>query len=463
MPPTKINKIKKKMEPQTTTTTRNFSDLKYLHGIANHHTTSSLPNALPPTNNPQKCPYGLYAEQISGTSFTQQRHLNKFSYLYRIKPSVTHKPFTPCLAHEFPNLNNDFDKEEFFETNPNQLRWKPLAGPEVGKKVDFARSIFTMCGNGGPGMKSGLCIYKYSCNVSMGKEVLCNADGDFLVVPQIGTLEVITEMGKLTVAAGEVAGIPRGIRFSVDVAGDSRGWVCEIFNGHFGTPDLGPIGGSGLANNHHFEIPEAAFENVKSEFTIFQKFGGKMFKCTQDNSPFNVVAWHGTYYPFKYDCAKFVTVNSVCHDHLDPSIFTVLTCPTSEPGTALCDFVIFPPRWLVAEGTFRPPYYHRNTMSEFMGNISGTYDAKEAGFGPGCSSLHSTMTPHGPEAEVFEKSSNAELKPVKLDNTLAFMFETCLLFRIYKKALGECMDMDEDYWKCWQGLKSHFDDHDSQA
>ena len=248
---------------------------------------------------------------------------------------------------------------------------------------------------GDPLQKSGMCIYHYSCNRSMNNSACCNADGDYLIVPQTGTLFITSEFGKLKVEPKEIVVIPRGIRFSVDINQSSRGWVCEIFNGHFRLPDLGPIGANCLANPRDFEAPVAWFEQKSENFEIFQKFGGKVFKCEMDHSPFDVVAWHGNYYPYKYNLEKFCTIGSISFDHPDPSIFTVLTCPSNEVGTAVCDFVIFPPRWLVGEHTFRPPYYHRNTMSEYMGNIYGVYDAKEKGFSPGCSSLHSCMTPHG--------------------------------------------------------------------
>jgi len=324
------------------------------------------------------------------------------------------------------------------------------------QKLNFAESLFTMAGAGSPQMKDGICIYMYSCNKSMDNNVFCNADGDMLIVPQIGTLFVNTEFGKLKVSPHEILVMPRGIRYSIDISESSRGWICEIYKGHFRLPELGPIGANGLANIRDFKAPKADYKEQEGNFMIYQKFCGKMFECEKFHTPFDVVAWHGSYYPYKYNLDDFSTINAVSFDHPDPSIFTVLTVPTDEPGTALCDFVIFPPRWMVQENTFRPPYYHRNTMSEFMGNIYGAYDAKGAGFGPGCSSLHSTMTPHGPDYKAFEGASNAELKPVKQIDTCSFMFETCYLVKLYKKALGECITVDEDYYKCWSGLESHF-------
>jgi len=250
--------------------------------------------------------------------------------------------------------------------------------------------------------------------------------------------------------------IQRGVKFSVELEEWSRGYVCEIFKGHFRLPDLGPIGANGLANPRDFKTPVAYYEKSTDTFSIVTKFLGGFFESTIDHSPFDVVAWHGNYVPYKYDLRTFCTMGSISFDHPDPSIFTVLTCQTDEPGVAVCDFVIFPPRWLVQEHTFRPPYYHRNLMSEFMGNVFGTYDAKEKGFGPGFASLHLPMTPHGPDAEVFEKASTVDLKPQKLDNTMSFMFETVYTLKTTKFVMDEGGLVDEDYWMCWSKLKDHF-------
>ncbi|PKI37681.1 hypothetical protein CRG98_041974 [Punica granatum] len=287
----------------------------------------------------------------------------------------------------------------------------------------------------------------------------CNADGDFLVVPQKGRLWITTECGRLQVSPGEVVVLPQGFRFSVDLPdGPSRGYVAEIFGTHFQLPDLGPIGANGLAAPRDFLVPGAWFEEGHCpEYTIIQKFGGELFTAKQDFSPFNVVAWHGNYVPYKYDLSKFCPYNTVLFDHSDPSINTVLTAPTEKPGVALLDFVIFPPRWLVAEHTFRPPYYHRNCMSEFMGLIHGGYEAKADGFLPGGASLHICMTPHGPDTKTYEATiaQGNEAGPHKLTDTMAFMFESCLIPRVCPWAL-DSPAIDPDYYKCWIGLKSHF-------
>eukprot|EP00331_Platyophrya_macrostoma_P028207 CAMPEP_0176435696 /NCGR_PEP_ID=MMETSP0127-20121128/17493_1 /TAXON_ID=938130 /ORGANISM="Platyophrya macrostoma, Strain WH" /LENGTH=446 /DNA_ID=CAMNT_0017818807 /DNA_START=38 /DNA_END=1378 /DNA_ORIENTATION=+ len=443
------------MEPKTTIP-KGFEGLKYLNGFGNHFETEAIPDSLPKGQNaPQKCPHGLYAEQLSGTAFTKPRHENLRSWLYRIVPSVKHSPYKPIPKSEnYSRIKNDFFNKEDLHITPDQTRWKAL--PEPKNPTNWVEGLVTVGGAGDPTMKDGLAIYLYAANTSMEKKAFYSSDGDFLIVPQLGDLYITTELGKLEVKPTEIVVIPRGIKFKVDLGGFSRGYVCEIFKGHFVLPDLGPIGANGLANPRDFQTPTAAYEEGQESYTVINKFQGEMFEYEMDHTPFDIVAWHGNYYPFKYDLALFNTINTVSYDHPDPSIFTVLTCQSDEKGSAICDLAIFPPRWMVAEKTFRPPYYHRNAMSEFMGNIKGTYDAKEEGFGPGCSSLHSMMSAHGPEGDVFEKASNAELKPVKLEGNLAFMFESCYQLKTTKYVMTDDL-VDKNYWKCWQNIKTHFD------
>ena len=306
-------------------------------------------------------------------------------------------------------------------------------------------------------MKDGLSILVYACNANMEKEAFYSSDGDILIVPQQGAILVKTEFGRMRVEPLEICVIQRGIKFSVDlIEGKSRGYITEVYKGHFVIPDLGPIGSNGLANPRDFETPVAWYEDIEEKWTIINKFQGKFFSIQYDHSPYDIVAWHGNYAPYKYDLRKFNTIGSISYDHPDPSIFTVLTAQSDEAGQAVCDFVIFPPRWLVAEKTFRPPYYHRNTMSEFMGNIAGVYDAKEAGFGPGASSLHSAMSGHGPENDVFLKASNADLKPMKIgEGSMAFMFETAYQLKLTDYAVDE-KNIDVNYYKCWENLPKVF-------
>ncbi|KAG6637238.1 hypothetical protein I3843_11G161000 [Carya illinoinensis] len=431
-------------------------DLSYQSGFGNHLASEAIPGALPEgQNSPLICPYGLYAEQISGTSFTSPRKLNLRSWLYRIKPSVTHEPFKP-RAPGHGKLVSEFNQSNSSLT-PTQLRWKPADLPH--SPTDFIDGLYTVCGAGSSFLRHGFAIHMYAANKTMDSCAFCNADGDFLIVPQEGRLWITTECGKLHVSPGEIAVLPQGFRFAVDLPdGPSRGYVAEVFGNHFQLPDLGLIGANGLAAPRDFLVPIAWFEDGSCPgYTIVQKFGGELFTARQDFSPFNVVAWHGNYFPYKYDLGKFCPYNTVLIDHGDPSINTVLTVPTEKPGVALLDFVIFPPRWVVAEHTFRPPYYHRNCMSEFMGLIHGGYEAKADGFFPGGASLHSCMSPHGPDTKSYEGTiaRGNEAGPCRIADTMAFMFESSLIPRICPWALDSPF-MDPDYYQCWLGLRSHF-------
>ena len=391
--------------------------LRYIPGFGNTIVSEALEGALPPgQNNPQKCPYGLYAEQLSGTAFTVPRNHNKRTWLYRIRPSVQHSQNSPCPDSFAPHFQSDFTNDATSVTTPNQLRWMPLDIPE-GTPVNFVQGLHSTGGTGEPMSGEGLAIHNYVANVSMDDCAFTNADGDFLIVPQQGALTVRTEFGVMEVEPKEICVVMRGMRFSVGVEGPSRGYILELFgHNHFQLPDLGPIGANGLANPQDFLHPVAAYEDREDvEFKMLTKFGGKLFQCTQAFSPFNVVAYRGNYVPYKYDLRKFCCMNSVTYDHPDPSIYTVLTCPSDTPGVAIADFVIFPPRWMVMEHSFRPPWYHRNCMCEYMGMIYGVYDAKsggsskdgekpKTGFVPGGGSLHSPMQAHGPDHGKFQLS-----------------------------------------------------------
>ncbi len=423
---------------------------RYNSGFGNEFATEAIEGALPKgQNSPQKAPFGLYAEQVSGTAFTAPRTSNQRSWLYRIRPSVVHKPFVQIangLLRSTP-----FDE---VTTPPNQLRWSPIPIPT--ERTNFVEGIVTMAGNGDSSVHSGVGIHVYAANDSMLTTFFYNADGEMLIVPQMGRLVIFTEMGYLDVAPGEICVIQRGIKFRVELPdGASRGYICENYGAMFRLPDLGPIGANGLANPRDFLTPVAAYEDKEGEFKVIAKFMGNLWESELDHSPLNVVAWHGNYAPYKYDLANFNCINSVTFDHPDPSIYTVLTAPSEIHGTANCDFVIFPPRWMVAEHTFRPPWFHRNFMNEFMGLIVGAYDAKAEGFVPGGCSLHNCMSGHGPDAATYQKASTVELKPHYLDNTLAFMFETRFVCRPTKYAL-ETGELQRDYFECWQGLKPEF-------
>lgn len=391
-------------------------------GFGNHFSSEAVPGALPQgRNSPQKPAFGLYAEQVSGTAFTAPRAENRRSWLYRLRPGAGHPPFEPHAGA--PLLKTGpFDPAML---SPNRLRWDPLPAP--ASATDFVDGLITVCGNGDPLSGTGMAAHLYAANADMHDKVFSTADGELLIVPQNGRLALTTEMGGFDLAPGQIAIIPRGIKFSVTLPdGAAAGYVCENYGALFRLPDLGPIGSNGLANPRDFESPVAAFDDKDRPTQVVQKFAGKLWQHMLPHSPFDVVAWHGNLAPVRYDLARFNTIGSISFDHPDPSIFTVLTSPSDTPGTANCDFVIFPPRWMVAEDTFRPPWFHRNIMSEFMGLLHGSYDAKVGGFVPGGASLHNIMTAHGPDAASHAAATSASLQPHKIDNTMAFMFESRL-------------------------------------
>jgi homogentisate 1,2-dioxygenase len=423
---------------------------QYQSGFGNEFATEALAGVLPEgRNSPQRVAHGLYAEQISGSAFTAPRDHNLRSWLYRIRPAAMHAPFE-LRAHA--HFHNRFDEQA---ATPNQLRWDPRPLPEA--PTDFIDGLFTVAGNGSASAQQGIGIHMFVANQSMQKRFFYNADGEMLIVPQLGRLKISTECGIIHVEPQEIAVIPRGFRFRVELLDDNaRGYICENFGAAFRLPDLGPIGSNGLANARDFLTPVAAFEDKEGDFELLAKFQGNLWSAKIDHSPLDVVAWHGNYAPYKYDLRRFNTIGSISYDHPDPSIFTVLTSASDTPGTANCDFVIFPPRWLVAQNTFRPPWFHRNVASEFMGLIHGHYDAKAGGFSPGGASLHNSFSGHGPDAATFEKASNADLsKPDVLIETMAFMFETRAVIKPTQQAL-QCPQFQTEYWKCWQGLQKNF-------
>ncbi len=431
--------------------------MNYQSGFGNEFASEALPGALPQgQNSPQRAPYGLYAEQLSGTAFTAPRHQNRRSWLYRIRPAAMHAPF--ALLPEV-HLHNRFDEAP---ATPNQLRWDPRPLPAA--PTDFVDGLFTIAGNGSAAAQTGVGIHLYACNRAMQGRYFYNADAELLIVPQHGRLRIATELGVLDVAPLEIAVIPRGVRFRVDLPdGAARGYVAENFGAPMRLPELGPIGANALANARDFLAPVAAYEDIEGEFELIAKFQGRLWRAAIDHSPLDVVAWHGNYAPYKYDLARFNTIGSISYDHPDPSIFTVLTAPSDTPGTANMDFAIFPPRWLVAEHTFRPPWFHRNVASEFMGLITGEYDAKTAGkdgsggFAPGGASLHNCMSGHGPDAASHAKAVALDTaQPQHLTDTMAFMFETRAVIRPTAQALA-LPELQADYWRCWQGLSKHFD------
>ncbi len=424
----------------------------YMSGFGNGFETEALPGALPVgRNSPQRCPYGLYAEQLSGSPFTAPRTANERSWLYRIRPTVRHwgrfrraDPglwrTAPCAEHEMPIA---------------PLRWDPLPMPaEALSLIEGMRTITTA---GDAATQAGMATHVYLATRSMVDEYFYNADGEMVFVPQEGRLLLRTEFGRIEVGPGEIAVIPRGVKFLVALPdGAARGYVCENYGGAFTLPERGPIGANCLANPRDFHTPHAAFEDRDAPGTLTVKWGGTLWTTDLQHSPLDVVAWHGNYAPYKYDLRRFSPVGPLLFDHADPSIFTVLTSPSEVPGTANIDLVVFSDRWQVAEDTFRPPWYHLNVMSEFMGLVYGRYDAKPEGFLPGGMTLHNTMLPHGPDTTAFETASAVTLKPHKLEGTLAFMFETRFPQRVTAHAAG-LPELQQDYMTCWQDLPKRFD------
>jgi len=424
--------------------------LKYQPGFGNEFASEAVAGALPMgRNSPQAVAHGLYAELLSGTAFTAPRADNRRTWLYRRAPSV--------MAGGYSSFAQRFWKsgaKDGVTAPPDPMRWAALPVPEVGEQpLDFVDGMRTMVLNGDADAQSGVAAHVYLANRSMTQRAFVNADAEMLIVPQQGALVLVTELGVLEVAPGEIALLPRGMAFQVQVTQTSRGYVCENYGAHFRLPELGPIGSNGLANARDFLAPVAAFSReLDAPWEIVKKYGGSLWFAAAKASPFNVVAWHGNLVPLKYDTANFMAIGSISFDHPDPSIFTVLTSPSDTMGVANCDFVIFPPRWLVAENTFRPPWYHRNVMSEFMGLVHGQYDAKPEGFKPGGISLHNCMVPHGPDADAFTRASSVELSPHKLTDTLAFMFESRWRFLPTEFAM-KCGRLDERYADCWATLK----------
>lgn len=424
--------------------------LRYQSGFGNEFATEAIPGTLPVgRNSPQRVAHGLYAEQLSGTAFTMPRHLNRRSWLYRIRPGSMHQRFEPMPEGVF---HNRFDE---VPADPNPLRWSPFPLPSA--RTDFVDGLFTVAGNGSPVAMAGVGMHVYAANASMSERFFVDADGELLIVPQQGRLRLVTEMGVIEAGSLEIVVIPRGIRFRVELPdGVARGYVAENFGHALRIPDLGPIGSNGLANPRDFLAPVAAYEDREGDFELVNKFQGRLWRARIGHSPCDVVGWHGNYTPYKFDLRHFNTIGSISFDHPDPSIFTVLTSPSAVPGAANMDFAIFPPRILAMQDTFRPPWFHRNIASEFMGLIEGVYDAKADGFAPGGASLHTCMTGHGPDAATFEKASGADLsKPDYIDGTMAFMFETGLVIQPTAQALAAA-NRQHDYAECWQGLKKHF-------
>lgn len=410
----------------------------YLSGFGNHHSTEAISGALPITqNSPQHCPYDLYAEQLSGAAFTRARHQNLHTWLYRTLPSAA--------IHPYEFYSSTIHSAWHLPKSPNPMRWSPFSTTLI-QEQNFLEGLFHLSGNY---QMNG---YVYQCNRSMEQTYFQNRDGELLFIPYRGELRLCTEMGILEIRPGLIAVIPRGVYFKVElVSEEARGYLCENGGHPFILPELGPLGANSLAHPRHFLYPTASYEKNISSAQMICKYQDQLWISKNNPTPLNVVAWHGNYAPYLYDLSLFNTINSVSYDHPDPSIFTVLTSPSEIPGVAHLDFVIFPPRWMVAEHTFRPPYFHRNIMNEWMGLILGEYDAKQDGFLPGGSSIHNCMTGHGPDVSTYQQAISQALNPQRYENTLAFMLESNKPWLATIQAM-EHETFQQDYMNCWQGF-----------
>ncbi|KZV88277.1 Homogentisate 1,2-dioxygenase [Exidia glandulosa HHB12029] len=446
--------------PQGFSTTPTDKDpYKYQVGFGNRFASEAIPGTLPVAqNSPQKCKYDLYAEQMTGTAFVAPRAQNQNAWLYRIRPAVAHQGFTKLADN--PDLESNFSPlNPRVRVSPTQLAWRPFDVPS--EPVEFHASIKTLTGNGDPTSREGLAIHQYACTKSMGNTAFVNNDGDMMIMPVEGRLDIQTEMGRLMVRPGEIFVVQRGIRFKVLLPdGIGRGYVNEIFGSHFELPELGPLGANGLANARDFEFPVASFDVDQSAWEIIYKVCGQYFLCKQEHTPFDVVAWHGNYVPYKYALEKFINVGSISKDHIDPSIFCVLTAKSKTPGHPLVDFLIFSPRWDVASETYRPPYYHRNGSTEFMGLLYGAYGGRSDGFQPGGASYETGFCPHGVAYEEFKAASEMELKPMRIsEGSIAFMIESSMMFTLTEYAMERTGKLHEHNPKMWDNLKGQFVNH----
>ena len=416
-------------------------------GFGNHFASEAVAGALPVgQNSPQRVPFGLYTEVLSGTAFTAPRAENRRTWTYRLRPSAASPPFRPLDS----GLLRNAPLADAVAT-PNRMRWDPR--PEPAMPADFVDGLATLLVNGDPALQLGMAVHLYAANRSMTGRAFCNADGELLIVPWHGAVRLVTELGVLTASPGHIAVIPRGLRFRVELPeGTAHGYICENHGQYFRLPELGPIGSNGLANARDFGAPVAAYEDDATPTDVVMKFGGRLWQTTLDHSPFDVVAWHGNNAPYWYDLARFNVLGTVSYDHPDPSIYTVLTAPSDLGGTANVDFVVFAPRWRVAEHTFRPPWFHRNVMNEYMGLISGSYDSKAEGFVPGGSSLHNSMAGHGPDVTTYERAVSTPLAPQKIADSLAFMFESRYVF-VPTAFAQSAPFLQNDYDDCWSGFR----------
>ncbi|KAK0390073.1 hypothetical protein NLU13_3646 [Sarocladium strictum] len=452
---------------QRTKPTRENDPYEYQCGFGNRFQSEVIPGSLPVAqNNPQDRGFGLYTEGITYSAFAAPRHINSSTYMYRARPSAAHFGYSEIetkshIENSFLSLNPKV------KPLPQQAEWSPFPLPREDEKIDFTDGLHTLCGSGDPNLKQGIALYVYMINRSMEGKAYCNTDGDFLITPQLGILNVQTEMGMLFVQPGEFCVIPRGVRFRVSLADGhpvARGHVTEIWGSTWQLPDLGPLGGHGLANPRDFLFPVAHIDaDLHVPFTIVVKNTGKHVAIKQDHSPFDVVAWHGNCVPYKYDLTKFVAQSTATVDHTDPSINTVLTAPSLDPHQPLADYLWFGPRWDSASNTFRPPYFHRNSASELLACIYGQGLGRSDEFQPGGCSFEGGHTPHGGFGDeyIYERLLQVNEPRKILENQMTIMVESSrtFLFTEYAREICGVIHTQGTDPKVWDRLPDHFSSH----
>ncbi|KAH9884385.1 homogentisate 1,2-dioxygenase [Xylariomycetidae sp. FL2044] len=437
---------------------------RYQIGFGNRFATEAIPGVLPQAcNTPQRCKYDLISEQLNGTPFISPRATLLHAWFYRIHPSVKHRPLKRLPKNEdleavFSPLNPDV------EFTPQDLGWDKFPHPKGADAVDmidFIDGLKTIGGHGDPTLKEGLAVHMYMANTSMPNRAFCNNDGDMLIIPQEGRLDIQTEFGRLMVRPGELVVVQAGMRFTVGLPdGPSRGYIQEIFGSHYELPELGPVGSNGMAQPRDFEIPVASFDVDLSPWTVVVKLAGALFAYEQDHTPYDVVGWHGNYAPYKYAMEKFISSATVDRDQSDPSIYCVLTARSKIPGVSLSDFLVFTPKWCSTRNTFRPPYYHRNVATEIMGMPYGTWHGSATMLEPGGLTYEPSYMPHGESYERWKEATGADLQPARVgEGAMAFMMHISGHVSLTQYALQRCTTLQPIQADMWQDFKGGFLDN----
>jgi homogentisate 1,2-dioxygenase len=425
-------------------------------GFGSVHESEALEGALPRDQNaPRRCPYDLVPELINGTPFTVRNVDNSKMWTYRIHASFSQTAFHPLPNARFATPLGDVE--------PNRSRWAPHPIPAPSTPTDFVDGLVTLGGAGDVLSGPGFAIHVYAANADMLDRCFSNADGDLLVIPQEGALDVRTELGWLSVPIGSILFVPRGLKFAIGLPENvGRGWVLEVFGTKLRLPERGLVGSNGLAEARHFRAPHASYEDRECPdgFQHVTKTGGRLFEATHTFSPFDVVAWYGNHAPFVYDLMHFAPVASVRFDHQDPSIFTVLTAPLDDHGRAVADFVFFPPRWEVIEHSFRPPFAHRNAASE-VNMVVRTPKPYSTGYEPGCTFLSPLLTAHGVGTKTYDAILDLPHDhvdpPQRIpDESLWAMVESALPFRTTAWARDTEL-LDATFLSAFEGMKKRFD------